>query len=70
MGEFITGPEACSKIGAPGERIQRPHLEKYEVFIQSVGSGARHLDATSTILYKVWMVSTLLNHYSKYADCI
>ena len=41
-------------------RIQRPHLEKYEVFIQSVGSSSRHPDANSTILYKVWMVSTLL----------
>lgn len=52
--EYITGPEAHKKSGvAPGERVQRPHLSKYKVFVQSKGSGARHLSAGSLLLYEV-----------------
>ena len=51
--EFVTGAEASKMIGGPGEMVQRPQLENYQVFVQSFGSGARHLDADSIVLYKV-----------------
>lgn len=53
-GEFITGPEANNISGiVRGEEVQQPHLSKYTVFVQSKGSGARHLSANSLLLYEV-----------------
>lgn len=53
-GKFVTGPEAYAISGiVPGEGVQQPHLSKYTVFVQSKGSGARHLSAKSLLLYEV-----------------
>ena len=48
---FFTGPEACSMVGAPGERINNPHLEEYTVFIQNSGGGNRSLNPGTRLLY-------------------
>lgn len=53
-GEFVTGPEVYDISGiVRGERVQQPHSHKYTVFVQSRGSGARHLSARSHLLYEV-----------------
>ena len=52
--EYITGQEAVKKIGAPGEGIRRPkRMARYTVYVQSIGSGARHLGPGSSVLYEV-----------------
>lgn len=40
-------------IGAPGVSIQKPSLEEWRVFIQSLYFGARHLDRGTLVLYEV-----------------
>ena len=52
-GELLTGPEAKKIIGAPGERVNNPHLKNYTVFIQNGGAGTRFLKAGSLLLYKL-----------------
>jgi hypothetical protein len=55
-GEFVTGPEVYDISGiVRGDEIKQPHLSKYTVFVQSRGSGARHLSANSRLLYEVTM---------------
>lgn len=44
--------EICSKKLC-GERVLRPSLDKYRLFVQSTGSGARHLAQGSILLYEV-----------------
>ena len=57
--EYITGEEAVKKIGAPGEGIRRPkRVGGYTVYVQSVGSGARHLSPGSSVLYEVRHAAT------------
>lgn len=54
--EFITGTKVYDKlcgIVVHGEEVQQPCLSKYTVFVQSKGSGARHLSANSLLLYEV-----------------
>lgn len=52
--EFVTGTQVYDISGiVRGEQVQRPHLSKYTVFVQSQGSGARHLSAESLLLYEV-----------------
>ena len=41
--------EQCGLIG---EGVKKPTFERYEVFVQSTGSGARYLPINSTILYE------------------
>ena len=36
-----------------GSKIAKPDNEDFQVFVQSTGSGARHLPAGSMLLYKV-----------------
>ena len=52
-GGFVTGEKANRRIGAPGERIERPKLSGRSVYVQSIGSGARHLSCGSSVLYGV-----------------
>ena len=52
-GKMFTGPKLKKDIGAPSENIQRPVFEGYMVFVQSMGSGARHLKTDTTLLYQV-----------------
>lgn len=51
--ELYVGSEVLKKIGAPKERIKRPSVEGYRVFVQSTGLGARHISAGSFLLYEV-----------------
>ena len=48
-------PEELIRIGFLGEKITQPNLKKHKVFIQSTGSGARHLPGGSTLLYEVYL---------------
>ena len=54
-GKYYT-PTADSSVlkqcGLIGEGLKRPTFESYRVFVQSTGSGARHLAINSTILYE------------------
>ena len=51
--KLYSGKTACDMIGAPGERIKKPKLEKYRVFVQSKGIGFRPLACDSLVLYEV-----------------
>ena len=54
-GKYYT-PTADSSIlqqcGLIGEGVKRPTFKNYRMFVQSTGSGARHLAINSTILYE------------------
>lgn len=50
--ELLSGPKAKELIGAPGRRVNNPHLKHYRVFIQNGGAGTRFLKAKSYLLYK------------------
>jgi hypothetical protein len=55
-GELVTGLEVYDISGiVRGEEVKKPRLSKYTVFVQSKGSGARHLSANSRLLYEVIM---------------
>ena len=53
--KFFT-PTADSSVleqcGVIGEGVKRPKFEGYRVFVQSTGSGARHLPIGSMLLYE------------------
>ena len=51
--KFVTDSKTIGKIVVPGKAIKRPKSSKYIVFVQSTGTGARHLNANSKILYEV-----------------
>ena len=40
------------QCGLIGEGVKRPTFENYRMFVQSTGSGARHLPINSTVLYE------------------
>ena len=44
-------PETLQQYRLLGEGVKRPTLDDYIVFVQSTGSGARHLPAGSRLLY-------------------
>ena len=51
--KMYTGRAIFDMIGAPGERIKKPNLKKYRVFVQSKGMGYRPLISNSLVLYEV-----------------
>lgn len=53
---FIIDTKVREKMGIPGEEVLKPQkiLKTYKVFVQSRGTGARHLDKDSAVLYKVF----------------
>ena len=51
-GEIFTGPGVLLKIGAPGRDIERPSLDQWRVFIQSM-YGTRLVHKGSTLFYEV-----------------
>ena len=54
-GKYYT-PTADSIVlqqcGLIGEGVKKPTFKNYSMFVQSTGSGARHLPINSTILYE------------------
>ena len=54
--EIFLTPKASSSVleqcGLIGEGVKRPTFEDYRVFVQSTGSGARHLPIGSMVLYE------------------
>ena len=52
---------ACDMIGAPGEKIKKPELKKYRVFVQSKGIGNRPLEVASLVLYEVSLINWSLH---------
>ena len=52
-GVFYTGKKACEMIGAPGEAVETPKLDKYKVFVQSRGIGHRFVTSGTSVLYEV-----------------
>ena len=55
-------------IGAPGRRINNPHLDDYRVFIQNSGGGVRSLNPGSLLLYdkQLHVVSFFHNALQQY----
>lgn len=53
---LYVGPKVVKQVGVPGDRIERPNVKGYRVFVQSTGSGARHLSAGSYLLYEVYLL--------------
>lgn len=51
---LYVGPKVVKDVGVPGYRIENPNIKGYKVFVQSTGSGARHLKAGSYLLYEVY----------------
>ena len=54
-GKYYTptaGSSVLQQCGLIGEGVKRPTFEDYRMFVQSTGSGARHLPINSTILYE------------------
>ena len=50
--------KTLKKRGFLGERVSRPKVDGYRLFVQSTGLGARHLPAGSMILYEVYVNSS------------
>lgn len=40
-------------IGAPGEAVEMPKLERFKVFVQSRGIGHRFVTSGTSVLYEV-----------------
>ena len=60
--EIFTGPGVLKMIGAPGQNIKRPTLDRWRVFVQSTqGTGLVH--EGSILLYEV-MLSNINNQSS------
>ena len=52
---FLTptaGSSVLEQCGLIGKGVKRPTFEDYRVFVQSTGSGARHLPIGSLVLYE------------------
>ena len=52
---YYTPTTDCSVLqqcGLIGEGVRKPTFERYKVFVQSTGSGARHLPIGSMLLYE------------------
>lgn len=49
--KFFTGPKVLEMVGAPGKRVNKPHIKNYKVFVQSAGGGSRFLKAGTSLLY-------------------
>ena len=58
---YYTGQKACEMIGAPGEAVQMPNLDRYKVFVQSRGIGHRYVASGTSVLYEVYMHSPTLS---------
>ena len=54
--EIFTGPGVLLMIGAPGRDIERPTLDRWRVFIQSM-YGNRFIHGGSLLLYEVYIYS-------------
>jgi hypothetical protein len=52
--EIFTGPGVLLTIGAPGRDIERPTLDRWRVFIQSM-RGNRFIHEGTLLLYEVKM---------------
>ena len=50
------GPKKLCNRKLLSERVLRPSLDKYRLFVQSTGSGARHLARGSILLYEVFEI--------------
>ena len=50
--EYFTSKLPHDKLSLYGEGVRKPDYGKYKVFVQSTGSGARHLPAGSFLLYE------------------
>ena len=66
-GEIFTGPGVLKMIGAPGRDIERPTLDRWRVFIQSM-NGNRYIHGGSLLLYEVNLM--LINATKYYATMV
>ena len=50
---MFTGSKVKEMIGAPAREVRKPSLNKYRVFVQNGGGGARCLKDGTSLLYEV-----------------
>ena len=61
--EIFTGPGVLKMVGAPGQNIKRPTLDRWRVFVQSTqGTGLIH--EGSILLYEVMLINIISNNQS------
>ena len=52
---MFTGKKAQAKVGAPGKGLKNKYADKkkWQAFVQSRGTGTRHLHCNTDLLYAV-----------------